>query len=114
MLKSSTTTDVMSTDLATRELLPPVTPGEILLEEFLLPMGISQYRLAQALGVPATRINQLVKGQRAVTADTDLRMCGFFGLSSGFWLRLQAAHDLERASRELGDALKAITPFAGI
>ncbi len=64
--------------------LPPVTPGEILLEEFLKPMGISQYRLAKEIAVPAQRIGEIVAGRRAVTADTDLRLCRFFGLSNGF------------------------------
>lgn len=89
-----------------------MTPGEILLEEFLVPMGISQYTLAHALGVPPTRINKLVKGKRAVTADTDLRLSRYFRLSEGFWLRLQAAHDLELASRAIGNALEAITPLS--
>ena len=71
--------------------LPPVTPGEILLEEFLKPMGISQYRLAKEIGVPAQRIGEIVAGRRAITADSDLRLCRFFGLSNGHWLRAQAA-----------------------
>ena len=71
--------------------LPPVTPGELLLEEFLKPMGISQYRLAKEIGVPPQRIGEIVAGKRAVTADTDLRLCRFFGLSNGYWLRAQAA-----------------------
>ena len=67
--------------------LPPVTPGEMLLEEFLKPMGISQYRLAKEIGVPAQRIGEIVAGRRAITADTNLRLCRFFGLSEGWWLR---------------------------
>jgi antitoxin HigA-1 len=67
--------------------LDPVTPGELLLEEFLKPMGISQYRLAKEIGVPAQRIGESIAGKRAVTADTDLRLCRFFGLSSGYWAR---------------------------
>ena len=72
--------------------LKPVTPGELLLEEFLRPMGISRYRLAKEISVPTTRIADIVAGKRAVTADTDLRLCRFFGLSNGYWLRAQAAH----------------------
>ncbi len=75
--------------------LAPVTPGEFLSEEFLKPMGISRYRLAKEIGVPATRIGEIVAGRRAITADTDLRLCRFFGLSNGYWLRAQAAYDTE-------------------
>lgn len=67
--------------------LPPITPGELLQEEFLQPLGVSQYRLAKAIGVPASRISEIVTGQRAITADTDLRLCRFLGLSPGYWLR---------------------------
>ena len=92
--------------------LGPVTPGELLLEEFLTPMGISQYRLAKEIDVPAQRISEIVSGKRAITADTDLRLCRFFGLSRGYWLRAQAAHDTEVAERELGNILKRIKPWA--
>lgn len=88
--------------------LKPVTPGELLLEEFLKPMGISQYRLAKEINVPAQRIGEIVAGRRAVTADTDLRLCRFFGLSSGYWLRAQVAHDTEVAERKLGAVLAKI------
>jgi addiction module HigA family antidote len=81
--------------------LAPVTPGELLLEEFLDPMGISQYRLAKEIGVPAQRIGEIVHGKRSITADTDLRLCRFFGLSDGYWLRAQALHDTEVARRRL-------------
>jgi addiction module HigA family antidote len=91
--------------------LPPVTPGELLLEEFLVPMGISQYRLAKEIGVPPQRISEIVSGKRAISADTDLRLCRFFGLSNGYWLRAQAAHDTERAERELGPILRKIKPW---
>jgi addiction module HigA family antidote len=91
--------------------LKPVTPGELLLEEFLLPMGISKYRLAKEIGVPAQRIGEIVSGKRAVTADTDLRLCRFFGLSNGYWLRAQAAYDTEVAEEELADTLDKITPW---
>ena len=82
-----------------------VHPGEVLLEEFLRPMGISQYRLALAIGVPESRINAIVKGRRTISADTDLRLCRFFGLSEGFWLRMQASHDLKLAKQALGGVL---------
>ena len=91
--------------------LKPVTPGELLLHEFLEPMGISQYRLAKEIGVPAQRISQIVAGKRAVTADTDLRLCRFFGLSNGYWLRAQAAHDTEVAEEKLADDLEKIRPW---
>jgi len=91
--------------------LNPVTPGEILLEEFIKPMGLSQYRLAKEVGVPAQRISQIIAGKRAITADTDLRLCRFFGLSNGYWLRAQAAHDTEVAEHKLGPELKKIRPW---
>ncbi len=94
--------------------LKPVTPGEILLEEFLKPMGLSQYRLAKEIGVPAQRISAIVSGKRAITADTDLRLCRFFGLSNGYWLRAQVAHDTEIAERKLGRALRNIRPWATV
>lgn len=89
----------------------PVTPGESLEEEFLLPLGISQYRLAKEIGVSARRINEIVKGMRAVTAATDLRLCRFFGLSDGYWLRAQVAHDTEIAKDALADILAKIRPL---
>jgi len=92
--------------------LNAITPGELLLEEFLAPMGISQYRLAKEIDVPAQRISEIVAGKRAITADTDLRLCRFFGLSSGYWLRAQAAHDTEVAERELAPILLRIRPWA--
>jgi addiction module HigA family antidote len=97
----------------TMDRLPPVTPGELLKEEFLIPMGISQYRLAKEIGVPAQRIGEIVAGRRSITADTDLRLCRFFSLSNGYWLRAQAAHDTEVAQETLGDALLAIRPWTG-
>jgi addiction module HigA family antidote len=92
--------------------LEPVTPGEILLEEFLKPMVLSQYRLAKEIGVPAQRISEIVAGKRSITADTDLRLCRFFGLSNGYWLRAQAAYDMEIAERTLGPSLKKIKPWS--
>jgi len=91
--------------------LDPVTPGELLLEEFLKPMGISQYRLAKEIGVPAQRIGEIVAGRRAITADTDLRLCRFFGLSNGYWLRAQAAYDTEVAEEKLAKTLEEIRPW---
>ncbi len=91
--------------------LKPVTPGELLLHEFLEPMEISQYRLAKEIGVPAQRISEIVAGKRAFTADTDLRLCRFFGLSNGYWLRAQAAHDTEVAEERLADDLEKIRPW---
>ena len=84
----------------------------MLLEEFLIPMGISQYRLAKEIGVPAQRIGEIVAGNRAVTADTDLRLCRFFGLSNGYWLRAQAACDTEVAEQALARTLEKIKPWA--
>ncbi|MFY9821700.1 MAG: HigA family addiction module antitoxin [Thermoanaerobaculia bacterium] len=92
--------------------LKPVTPGELLLEEFLLPMGLSQYRLAKEIGVPAQRIGDIVAGKRAITADTDLRLCRYFGLSNGYWLRAQAAYDTEVAEEALAEVLEKIKPRA--
>lgn len=91
--------------------LPPVSPGELLKEEFLDPMGISKYRLAKEIEVPAQRIGAIVSGQRSITADTDLRLCRFFGLSNGYWLRAQVAHDIEIAAEELVDELENIKPW---
>jgi addiction module HigA family antidote len=93
--------------------LKPVTPGELLLEEFLVPMAISQYRLAKEIGVPAQRIGEIVAGKRAITADTDLRLCRFFGLSNGYWLRAQAAHDTEVTEEALSETLDRIKPWSG-
>lgn len=91
--------------------IDPVTPGELLKEEFLEPMGISQYRVAKEIGVPAQRIGQIIAGKRSITADTDLRLCRFFGLSNGYWLRAQAAYDTEIAKDALEDQLKNIRPW---
>jgi len=92
--------------------LPPVTPGEILREEFLEPMGVTKYRLAKEIGVPPQRIGDIVAGKRAITADTDLRLCRFLGLSEGYWLRAQVAHDIEVAKRELSPTLAGIQPWS--
>ena len=100
--KSSTTTD----------LLPNPRPGEILLEDFLKPMALSQTALANAIGVPPRRINEIVLGKRAVTADTDLRLARYFKMSEGFFLGLQTDYDLMERKRQIGDKLKSIRPRA--
>ena len=94
------------------ELLPNPHPGEILLEEFLKPMGLSQNALARAVHVPPRRINEIVLGKRAMTADTDLRLTRYFGMSEGFFLGLQADYDLMRRRREIESDLSAIDPRA--
>jgi addiction module HigA family antidote len=91
--------------------IDPVTPGELLKAEFLEPMGISQYRLAKEIGVPAQRIGEIIAGRRSITADTDLRLCRFLGLSNGYWLRVQAAYDTEIAENTLSEELKNIRPW---
>ena len=91
----------------------PVHPGEILLEDFLEPMGISQYRLAKSISVPPRRINEIVHGKRAITADTALRLGMFFRMEEQFWLNLQTHYDLEVAKIAAGDRLKAeVEPHA--
>ena len=96
----------------TTDLLPNPHPGEILLEDFLTPMGLSQKALARAVHVPPRRINEIVLGKRAVTADTDLRLARYFGLSDGFFLGLQADYDLMERRRELAGDLDLIAPRA--
>jgi len=81
--------------------LPPVHPGEVLLEDFMKPLGLSQYRLARDIGVPALRISQIVRGKRSITADTAMRLARYFGTSAVVWLRLQARYDLEVAEARL-------------
>jgi antitoxin HigA-1 len=98
--------------MAADTVMAPVHPGEILLEEFLKPLGVSQYRLAKELGVPARRINEIVHGQRRISADTALRLARFFGMSERFWINLQARYDLEAEKDRLGDALDGIRPLS--
>jgi addiction module HigA family antidote len=93
--------------------LKPVTPGELLEHEFLVPLRLTKYRVAKEIGVPAQRIGEIVAGRRAITADTDLRLCRFFGLSKGYWLRAQVAYDTEVAEGKLSAALKRIKPWIG-
>ena len=104
MSRSSTITD--------DDLLPNPHPGVILLEEFLKPMALSQSALARAVDVPPRRINELVQGKRAVTADTDLRLARYFGLSEGFFLGLQTDYDLMRGRRQIAPDLQRIRPRA--
>jgi addiction module HigA family antidote len=87
------------------KLLPSIHPGEILLEEFLKPLGISQYRLAKDMNVPARRINEIVHGKRAITADTALRLGKFFNMSPQFWMNLQTRYELEKAEDRLRKTL---------
>jgi len=89
-----------------RHKIPPVHPGEILQEEFLAPLGISQYRLAKDTSVPPRRINEIVRGQRSVSADTALRLSRYFGTSERFWVNLQSRYDLEIEKDRLGDRLR--------
>jgi addiction module HigA family antidote len=95
-----------------RKKLKPVSPGEMLTEEFLKPLKMSNYRLAKEIGVPAQRIGEIRAGRRAITADTDLRLCRFFGLSDGWWLRLQADYDTGVAKVALTKTLAKIKPWA--
>lgn len=92
--------------------IPNSTPGEILATEFLKPMGLSQNALARAIRVPPRRINEIVLGRRAVTADTDLRLARYFGLSEGFWMGLQADYELMERRRAIARELAAIKPRA--
>ncbi len=89
-----------------RKRLPPVHPGEVLVEEFLEPLGLTQYRVAKDLSVPARRINEIVHGNRAISADTALRLSRYFGTSDRFWLNLQAAYDLDVERDRLGKRLQ--------
>jgi addiction module HigA family antidote len=88
--------------------LPNIHPGEVLLQEFLVPMGVSQNALARSIGVPPRRINEIALGKRAITADTALRLAHYFGTSDRFWMALQASFDLEEARKKLGPGLKRL------
>ena len=92
--------------------LAPIHPGELLKEEFLDPLGITEYRLAKAIGVPQTRISEIIKGRRRITADTALRLSRYLGLSSAYWINAQAHYDLETSQDTIADALQQITPIA--
>ncbi len=86
--------------------LPPIHPGEVLLEEFLVPLALSQYRLAKDTSVPPRRINEIVRGQRAISTDTALRLARYFGTSERFWVNLQSHYDLEKEKDRLGNRLE--------
>ena len=101
-----------STIMTDAELLANPTPGEVLLEDFLKPLGLSQSALARALRVPPRRINEIVLGKRSISADTDLRLARYFGVSEGLFLGLQADFDLMRKRRQIQAALDAIEPRA--
>ncbi len=94
------------------KVLAPIHPGEILQEEFLRPMGLSQNQVALAIGVPARRINEIVLGKRAITADTALRLGRFFGMEAQFWINLQSHYELEVARDKLGERLRDVRPYA--
>jgi addiction module HigA family antidote len=96
----------MLKDKEMEERLPPVHPGEILLEDFMKPLGLSQYRLAKDIGVPALRISQIVNGKRAVTVDTAMRLGRYFNMSATVWLRLQVRYDLEVAEEKMGGKIE--------
>ena len=93
-----------------RKKMSPIHPGEVLLEDFLKPMGISQYRLAKDLRVPPRRINEIVHGTRAISADTALRLSRYFGTTDGFWLNMQARYDLEVEKDRVGDRIQKEVP----
>lgn len=88
------------------KLLSHIHPGEVLLEDFMKPLGLSQYRLAKDIGVAPIRINQIIKGQRSISVDTAMRLAHYFGTSAAVWLRLQMRYDLETAQDELGERIK--------
>lgn len=92
-------------------LIAPVSQGELLNDEFLVPLGITKYRLAKEIGVPAQRIGKIVAGRRAITAGTDLRLCKYFELSTGYWLRAQIKYDMEVTRRKIQTQLNEIVPY---
>lgn len=94
-----------------KEFIEPITPGELLSEEFLVPLGLTKYRIAKDIGVPAQRIGEIVAGRRAITADTDLRLCKYFGLSTGYWLRVQSQYEMEITRRKIQSQLDNIIPI---
>jgi len=101
----------MSRSSTTTKLIPNPTPGDMLLADFIEPLGLSQNSLARAIGVPPRRINEIVLGKRSITADTDLRLARFFGLSEGFWLGVQADYELLEQRRRIGPELARIAPY---
>jgi addiction module HigA family antidote len=92
--------------------MPPIHPGEVLMEDFIGPLGVTQHRVAVAIGVPPRRINEIVHGKRRITADTALRLSRYFGTTALFWINLQNRYDLEIAQDALGDSLDVIEPLA--
>ncbi|MGP4019738.1 HigA family addiction module antitoxin [Saccharopolyspora sp. 5N708] len=98
--------------MSDESVMPPVHPGEVLAEEYLEPLGVTQHRLAVAIGVPPRRINEIVHGKRGISADTALRLARFFGTSERFWLNLQSRYDLEREKDVLADTLARIQPLS--
>ena len=105
-------TDFRSVTIAGGKRLAPTSPGEMLREEFLKPMGLTNYRLAKEIDVPAQRIGDIIAGKRGITADTDLRLCRFFGLTDGWWLRLQGDYDTRLARAALAKKLAKIKPWS--
>ena len=99
---------MITNDVSNLTKLPPIHPGEILNEEFLLPLNVTQYRLAKAIGVDARRIHAIVHGERSITAETALLLSRFFGNSAGFWMGLQSQYDLEVAEDRLSERLSAV------
>jgi addiction module HigA family antidote len=98
----------------TATLYPPIHPGEILNEEYLSPLGVTQHRVAVAIGVPPRRLNEIVHGTRRISADTALRLARYFGTTDGFWLNLQSHYDLEVERERLGPVLETIEPLAAV
>ena len=96
----------------TRRQFAPIHPGEVLLHDFMEPLGVTQYRVAKEIDVPPRRINEIVHGTRGISADTALRLSRYFGLSDHYWLNLQALYDLQMAKEQLHDTLDAIMPVA--
>jgi addiction module HigA family antidote len=105
-------TDFRAVTVAGGKRIAPTSPGEMLREEFLKPMGLTNYRLAKEIDVPAQRIGDIIAGKRGITAETDLRLCRFFGLTDGWWLRLQGDYDTRLARAALAKKLAKIKPWA--
>ena len=104
--------DFRSVTVAVGKRISPTSPGEMLRDEFLKPMGLTNYRLAKEIDVPAQRIGDIIAGKRGITADTDLRLCRFFGLTDGWWLRLQGDYDTRLARMTLARKLAKIKPWS--
>ena len=105
-------TDFSSVTVAGGKRIAPTSPGEMLRDEFLKPMGVTNYRLAKEIDVPAQRIGDIIAGKRGITAETDLRLCRFFGLTDGWWLRLQGDYDTRLARAMLAKKLAKIKPWS--